>query len=58
MRKTDRLMKIFMKWLLSEADQIHCLSGKKEEREGKIKWDYPEGPWVDTSGFSSNILDC
>lgn len=35
MRKTDRLMKIFMKWLLSEVDQIHCLSGKKEEREGK-----------------------
>lgn len=50
MRKTDRLMKIFMKWLISEVDRTHCLSGEKEEREGEIKWNYPESNWVHKSG--------
>lgn len=50
MRKTDRLMNIFMKWLISEVDRTHCLSGEKEEREGEIKWNYPESNWVHKSG--------
>lgn len=50
MRKIDRLMKIFMKWLISEIDRTHCLSGEKEEREGEIKWNYPEVNQVIKSG--------